>query len=228
MPTKKDYSNLMTNGEFWNKWLTWEPLVYRVVLGHIRQFPLQNRPGTGEIGDIVGDIRETMHRLGIFARWNPGVQDELKYVGCQVLSIIQHMWQDHCRVNRRIAIRISTVGYDAADTEKSKAPDMAVVDNEANLDPNFQWSHGLGQADDAASERMVIDALAAEVAAMPVARKTTLAALALKRIRLCPILASGPTTAALAAAMGLEESTATAVRDVLRTAARYVAEDAAA
>ena len=71
-------------------------------------------------------------------------------------------------------------------------------------------------------------ALAAEVAAMPVARKTTLAAQALKMIRLCPILASGPTTAAFAAAMGLEESTATAVRDVLRTAARYVAEDAAA
>ncbi len=228
MPVKKDYSNLMSNGEFWNKWLTWEPLVYRVVLGHIRQFPLQNRPGTGEVGDIVGDIRETMHRLGIFARWNPAVQNELKYVGCQVLSIVKHMWQDHCRVNRRIAIRISTVGYDGGDSSNSKVPDMAIVDNEANQDPNFQWSHGLGAADDATSERMVIDALAAEVAAMPVARKTTLAAQALKMIRRSPILAAGPTTAALAAALCLEESTATAVRDVLRTAARYVAEDAAA
>ncbi len=228
MPVKKDYSNLMSNGEFWNKWLTWEPLVYRVVLGHIRQFQLQNRPGTGEVGDIVGDIRETMHRLGIFARWNPAVQNELKYVGCQVLSIVKHMWQDHCRVNRRIAIRISTVGYDGGDSSNSKVPDMAIVDNEANQDPNFQWSHGLGAADDATSERMVIDALAAEVAAMPVARKTTLAAQALKMIRRRPILAAGPTTAALAAALRLEESTATAVRDVLRTAARYVAEDAAA
>jgi hypothetical protein len=227
MPTKKDYSNLMTNGEFWNKWLTWEPLVYRVVLGHIRQFPLQNRPGTGEVGDIVGDIRETMHRLGIFARWNPGVQSELKYVGCQVLSIVKHMWQDHCRVNRRIAIRISTVGYDG-DTAGSKELDMAVVDNETNQDPDFQWSHGLGAADDTTSERMVIDAIAAEVAAMPVARKTTLAAQALKMLRRSPILAAGPTTAALAVAMCLEEATATAVRDVLRTAARYVAEDAAA
>ena len=224
MPNKKDYSNLMTNTEFFAKWTAWEPLVYRVVLSHIREFPLHTRPGCGETADVVGEIRETMQRLAIFARHNPAIQGEKKYIGCQVLSIMKHMWQDHCRINTRRSVCISTVGYDAGADEGKSRTDMAAVDNSINHDPNIDWSMGLGNADDYTSERMTIDVLSLVVESMPAARKTSLAAQALAMFRQRPVLAGAPTTAAIAAAMCLEESTATAVRDVLREAASYVRE----
>lgn len=226
MPNKKDYSSLMTNKEFFTKWIKWEPLVYRVTLSHIRKYQLHTRPGYAEVADVVGEIREVMQRLGVFARWNPGVQTEAKYLGSRVKCIIQHMWQDHCRINTRYSVPLSTVGHDPADVSSndkaSYLDGMAAVDNAVNHDSDFDWSYGIGAADDTTSERMAFDALANALAYMQPAKKVTLAAQALTYMRKSQTLAAAPTIAALQAVLNLEESTATTVRATLRAAAASV------
>jgi hypothetical protein len=114
------------------------------------------------------------------------------------------MWQDHCRVNNRLAVSISTAGYTtttAAHAYDDEHDAMSVVDNHVNHDPSFSWNFGTTNTDDSTSETMVMAALAASIRNMPSSKKTDLAQKALGLLRKSPALAAAPTTAALGIAL---------------------------
>ena len=139
MPTKKNYSHLMSTEEFFTKWNNYRALAYKVVLSNINRYPLHTKPGYGTKEDVVSYICLEMHRLGVFARYNAERQDdETKYVGNQIKSILSHAWQDYCRIEKSVGyIHIDAQPHVVADELSNSVIDAIAhdLDNPASFAP---------------------------------------------------------------------------------------------
>lgn len=201
MPAKVERSADMSPETFNEMFLRYLPLVHKVIIKFNCKSALNDTPMFSCNDDIVNFCYVEMRRLGIFSRFDAeraGGDDEaswVTYVGEQVLAILRHAWQDHCRVNSRWSVSIdakSCAGQDSS-AEQTSAMDPA------HIDPNLDWSFGSGEADHQAEYDSVCNLLAneASIAGMHDVRDLVNA------MRNVPELSCAPTARAVAAVLNI-------------------------
>ena len=202
MPLKVDRSADMSVETFNALFMKYYPLVYKVVIKYTLGVPLHDTPMFSSKEDIVNYCYLEMRRLGTFSRFDAeraGGDDEaawLTYVGEQVLSILRHSWQDHCRLNTRKAVSVeSTFGHETG----SSIGEQSATLNSCNWDPNLEWTLDSDPVDQQAEYDSVHDLLVSEAAIAQLPDVSDL----VQAMRRVPELACAPTAKAVAAVLGI-------------------------
>lgn len=201
MPARVERSADMSPEAFNEMFMKFLPLVHKVVIKFNRKYALNDTPMFSCNDDIVNYCYVEMRRLGTFSRFDAeraGGDDDaawVTYVGEQVLAILRHSWQDHCRVNTRWSVSIeakSCGGHDDS-AEQTSAMDPA------HMDPNLDWSFGTGGTEHQAEYESVCSLLAKEasIAGMHEVRDLVNA------MRNVPELSCAPTARAVAAVLNI-------------------------
>lgn len=201
MPMKVDRSADMSVESFNSMFMKYFALVNKVVIKYLRGVPLDNTPRFSSKEDIVNFCYIEMRRLGTFSRFDAeraggdGDSEWITYVGEQILAILRHTWQDHCRLNNRSAVRLDAL---TSSEDCSKGEQSPVLDSR-NWDPDFDWSMESESADGAAECNSVYNLLESEAATAGMQDVKALVA----AMRHTPELMCAPTAKAVAAVLNV-------------------------
>lgn len=227
MPKKSNYSHMMSDSAFFSMWETHKAVIYYVIKRYANKYPIHTMPGYASTEDTAGKVREEFHRLGIFARFNPARSSSHigHYIGAQTKSCLQHLWQDHCRLNNRFRLEIDTVAS-MTDYEDKKSRDISVLhaDNITKaLDPDFNHWAGLAgstptdtESDTESLINAISNAAIESAARARNAKRKKTAWQANAILHRITKTAEAPTNKALSIALGLDRATTQEALNTLR------------
>lgn len=230
MPHKKDLSSMMSDKQFFAMWELHKPVIYYMIKKYARKYPIHTIPGHGDIEDTAGIVMLELRRLGIFARFNSNRTSSHMghYVGAQVLSTLSHLWDDHCRTNKRFRESLSTTSLSDEEVASKTTNSLENSKFRDAIDPCFQgWSAfgaNSGAADDfyapadtKAIHNDILDKTKAKT--KPLSKHAAPAIDAIRKGL------SAPTASALSTAMGISPATARAtLKTISATLATVIAE----
>lgn len=217
MPRKIDRSADMDINTFNTLFMQYHPLVCRVALSFMRSRKLVDSPLFSSKDDVINFAYLEMRRLGTFSQFDgsranaeDGKDPMVTYVGEQVLAILRHAWQDHCRLNCRFRVSESVHTEDEEGSRQTHA-----MDAKGSWDPDFSWDLSEVATSDAAEEANLLDLLETE-AHLEEKHDVSMVVSAMRRL---PELAAAPSASAIAAALSFEPGRAAKALKSLRTLA---------